>query len=254
MRPRSIAPRMSVDPTEVDGRFDLAGWHLLRRLLAFRRVLPGRSHRLLDLGMGRGRDDIYLSKHGFRVTGIDLSSERIRRARRRADREGIPLRTRRADLRDFRLPGAYDAVFSSTFVNHLPREIRRARFAHFRAHTTPGGIHAVNAFVRPVPGGRRPEVGEGATWFRRGELRGYYSTWELLESGPFEFECLLPGPPHRHRVEYVLARRPSGGAPPQGPGLGAGRELRSGFRTGRPRPAPPRSTSPPPPQPSRRGR
>ena len=42
---------------------------------------PGPGSRLLDIACGRGRFAIDLNKHGFEVTGIDLSVESIRYAR-----------------------------------------------------------------------------------------------------------------------------------------------------------------------------
>jgi len=43
------------------------------------------DHHILDLACGKGRHSIYLNQKGFRVTGIDLSPENIRYARKYAN-------------------------------------------------------------------------------------------------------------------------------------------------------------------------
>lgn len=60
---------------------------------------PGRA---LDVGMGQGRNSLYLASLGWDVTGIDLSDEGIRLARAEAQRRGLKLA---AIVGDF---GAYD--------------------------------------------------------------------------------------------------------------------------------------------------
>jgi tellurite methyltransferase len=204
VRPAESAPR---DPS-VDPRYDLAGWYLVCAIARLKRTLPHDPPSLVDLGMGRGRDIIFLAGRGFRVLGIELSELGIRRAERRAARFSIPIRTQRADLRTVRLTGRYDVVYSSTALNHLPRKIRARRLEHFRSVTAPGGIHAVNAFVRHPRVGTGPEPGSNGTPFDSGELRRHYRDWEILEAEERPFDCLGDGRPHQHSVDVVIARRP----------------------------------------------
>jgi SAM-dependent methyltransferase len=72
--------------------------------------------RLLDLCCGTGRVAAELDARGFRVSGLDLSEEMLRLARRNAPR----VEFFSADARDFAPPHAYDAVVS-TFdsINHI---------------------------------------------------------------------------------------------------------------------------------------
>lgn len=200
-------------PTPIDGRYDLAGWYLMGRIFRLRRSLPRARPRLVDLGMGRGRDILYFVRRGFKVLGIDSAPEAVRRAVRRAARLGVRIETRTQDLRTYRLHGTFDVVYSSCFLNNLPPAVRRRRFADFHAATSPGGIHAVNAFLREPAHAASGEEAPGASPFRRGELRRYYQGWEILESGVVPFKCLGPGPVHRHAVDVLIARKPAPRAP-----------------------------------------
>src|SRR6266568_1454749 len=47
----------------------------------------------LDVGMGQGRNAIYLAGQGWKVTGIDISDEGVRQAREAAARAGLELET-----------------------------------------------------------------------------------------------------------------------------------------------------------------
>lgn len=48
-----------------------------------------RSKKILDIGCGTGRHAIELTKRGYQVTGIDLSEGQLKRAREKAEKEGL---------------------------------------------------------------------------------------------------------------------------------------------------------------------
>jgi ubiquinone/menaquinone biosynthesis C-methylase UbiE len=207
-RPRVRGSTRTSPVPGFEGRFDAAGWHLISAVFRLKKTLPRKPPSLIDLGMGRGRDLIYFGSRGFRVLGVDISAGGIEKAKRRAARYQIPIRTQLADLRTYRVKGHFDVVFSSTTLNHFPPRLRAARLAHFKAATIPGGIHAVNAFVPKPPRSVAPDMEPGQSPFRSGELRGYYRDWQVLESGTFEFGCHFGGAPHRHSLDVVVARKP----------------------------------------------
>ena len=57
---------------------------------------PGSS--ILDMGCGRGRHARSLARRGYRVTGIDLSSRAIERARQSAQNENLDIRFEQGDM------------------------------------------------------------------------------------------------------------------------------------------------------------
>src|SRR5262245_4276900 len=51
---------------------------------------PGRA---LDIGMGQGRNALFLASAGWKVTGIDISDEGIRQAREAAAKRKLSIET-----------------------------------------------------------------------------------------------------------------------------------------------------------------
>lgn len=74
-------------------------------------LLPlARGATILDVGCGTGRHAVALARRGFRVTGVDFSSEMLRVARGKAAVEGVEVEFVEADARDFDLGRRFDAA------------------------------------------------------------------------------------------------------------------------------------------------
>jgi len=75
-------------------RVSPSGW-LVR---AVKDLMPGKA---LDLGMGQGRNALYLAQQGWDVTGVDMSDVAVRQAQSTAADFGVPYTTVVADLQTF---------------------------------------------------------------------------------------------------------------------------------------------------------
>jgi len=71
-------------------------------------LAPGSS--VLDIGCGTGRHSIELAKRGYAVTGVDLSSEMLARAREAARVAGVEVEWIHSDATQYSCPGRYDAA------------------------------------------------------------------------------------------------------------------------------------------------
>lgn len=90
----------------------------------------------LDVGCGEGADAIWLAQHGWRATGVDISTVALRRAAAHAGAEHVTWL--RADLIGWDpAPHRYDLI-SAQYL-HLPPEPRTALFRALAAAVTPGG-------------------------------------------------------------------------------------------------------------------
>lgn len=64
------------------------------------RTVSGRkAGRALDVGMGQGRNALWLAEQGWDVTGIDVSDEGVAQARAEAGRRGLRLKAERVGMR-----------------------------------------------------------------------------------------------------------------------------------------------------------
>ena len=69
---------------------------------------PGDS--VLDVGCGTGRHSIELAKRGYAVTGLDLSSEMLAKAKEASKAAGVSVEWIRANAAQFSLTKQYDAA------------------------------------------------------------------------------------------------------------------------------------------------
>ena len=120
----------------------------LMRMMAGRK--PGRA---LDIGMGQGRNALWLAEQGWDVTGIDVSDEGVAQARAETKLRGLRLRAERVGYGEFAYgEEQWDLIVLCYF---LPRELP----ARLLRALKPGGLvlvenfHADTAFVRLAPGG-----------------------------------------------------------------------------------------------------
>lgn len=93
-----------------------------------KRMRPGKA---LDVGMGQGRNAIFLAQQGWDVTGLDLSEVGIQRAQDRAKELGIKINTLVQDVDRFDFgDGAWDLVcilyFSGyPYVHDIEKRVAR---------------------------------------------------------------------------------------------------------------------------------
>lgn len=106
--------------------------------------------RVLDLACGTGRFSIPLAEAGFTVTGGDLSTSMLDRARQSADVRGLSIDFVALDMRDFDLGGqTFDTIMIA--ANSLLHLHTHAEFAGFFSsvarHLAPHGRLLFDAFV-----------------------------------------------------------------------------------------------------------
>lgn len=150
------------------------------RLLAewvgeLKRLCPGR--RALDIACGEGRNSIFLARHGFDVTGIDISPVGLGKARRWGEREGLTPDFLLEDLEQYRFTGPFDLILNFNFLlrDLIPREV---------AALAPGGVLVFDTILEspsaPIP--HRREF-----LLQPGELVRLFSAYpgEILYHGEF---------------------------------------------------------------------
>jgi ubiquinone/menaquinone biosynthesis C-methylase UbiE len=104
-----------------------------------------KGKRLLEYGCATGGDSIFWAKSGAMVTGIDISSEGIKKAREETGREGVKVEYRLMDAENLQFEaGSFDVVVGAGILHHLNSKTSYAELARIlRKHG-----HAI--FIEPM--------------------------------------------------------------------------------------------------------
>lgn len=144
---------------------DMPYEYLWKRALR-RELFALTSGRLLDVGVGTGRN-IPFYPMDTEVTGIDLSSAMLDRARRRAMRFGRRVTLLERSLPDTRLPSAsFDCVVASFVVCCIPAAEQLAAFQEMRRLASDSGKIYLLDYTLPTQPALRAFMRATAPWIR----------------------------------------------------------------------------------------
>lgn len=86
-----------------------SNWKPAQLLEEYLHLLP--KGLALDVAMGRGRNALYLAKHGFMVEGMDIDKAAVKICKDEASKRGVTVKTLYADLTNYRIrPNTYDII------------------------------------------------------------------------------------------------------------------------------------------------
>ena len=117
-----------------------------RRLVELAAIEPG--HRVLEIGCGTGNLALRAQRMhpDAEVVGIDPDPLALERARRKADRAGLPVRWDRGKAGELPYPDeSVDRVLSAFMFHHLDDAEKKSALAEVRRVLRPGGqLHLVD--------------------------------------------------------------------------------------------------------------
>ncbi|MDA1235215.1 MAG: class I SAM-dependent methyltransferase [Acidobacteria bacterium] len=128
------------------------------------RLLPGDA---LDVGMGQGRNGLYLAQRGWRVTGFDPSAEGIRQAHENAAKAGVEISTFKSGAEYF------DYGHERWDLIDIIYPIEKFSVFRVREALKPGGIVVVEA--------RHIEVAPYPTNYATNELLEIFQGFRILK-------------------------------------------------------------------------
>jgi SAM-dependent methyltransferase len=140
-------------------------------------ALPAGS--ALDVGCGTGDSSIYLTQHGWHVTGVDFTPEALEKARAKARAAKADVNFVHADVRHLRqagITGPLQLIVDNGCLHNMNDDDRDSYVREVSAVAAPDGRLLIVAFI---PGGRF-----GVRGIDRSEMeRRFASGWTLLSAG-----------------------------------------------------------------------
>lgn len=166
---------------------------------------PIKPLRLLDVACGEGKDAVFFARNGYNVTAFDAAHSGLEKAMQLADRMQVDVNFFHADMLDFRLDREFDIIFSSGALHYIPPALRKEILENYQEHTSVGGLHALNVFVRkPFVKSPSDEKELRHKWVS-GELFSYYADWLISSCYETIFDCMSGGTPHKHCMDTMYA-------------------------------------------------
>jgi SAM-dependent methyltransferase len=96
---------------------------------------------VLDLAMGEGRNGVFLAVKGYRVTGVDISEEGLKKAQTLAAERGVTIKTIVADLETYDIPpNTFDVIICTYYL-------QRDLFPKITEALKPGGIALIETYT-----------------------------------------------------------------------------------------------------------
>ena len=128
----------------LDLPFEYGRYRRVRRLL-----FQGLSGRLLDVGVGTGRNFPFYPP-GSQVVGIDISSAMLARAEPRRKSAAAEVELRQMDVTRLDIPGrTFDAAVATFLFCVLPEELQVPALKELGRVVKPGGPVRLLEYVRP---------------------------------------------------------------------------------------------------------
>lgn len=147
------------------------------------------SMRILDVGMGEGRNAVFLARKGHQVVGVDISQVAIQKAKQLARESNVRIETVLTSMDKYNpAPGSFDVIICYYYVD---KEIH----AKFMEWLRPGGLLFYEAYTKRQPGGESSSYHLG-----EGEVLGLFPGLRILK---------YEEPLHREEfTTFIIARKP----------------------------------------------
>lgn len=180
--------------------------------------------RVLDLGIGQGRNALPLARRGCQVTGIDTSQVAVDTVNRLAAAEKLPVEAILEDFRNYEPPRSFDAVLCFGLMQTLDLQGCASLVERLHHWIRPGGALFLTAWSLEDPSFktciaewerrsgrtfRSPDGDSHRLFLEEGEILKLFFRWEVAHhwegTGPSHQHG--SGPQERHGdVEAVLIR------------------------------------------------
>lgn len=130
---------------------------------------------VLDMGMGEGRNAVFLAQKGYKVTGVDISSVAVKKSYLLAQEFGVKIKGVVASLSDYKIaPGSFDAIVCFYYVD-------RSLVEKIKTWLKPGGILIYEAHTLREKTKKKRDSGDDSEYLREQELLKLFPGMRVLK-------------------------------------------------------------------------
>lgn len=171
--------------------------------------------RAVDIGAGEGRNSLFLASVGFDVTAVEPSvvgankiAERAGAAKLHVNLVNSDFLSAAASLHDV------EFIVALTSLEHMEYDYLCRAVDEIKRILAPGGYLYIMVFTEDDPGYKKDleNASECALfikhYFKKGELKQFFSDFEILEYAEYTKEDTTHGPVHYHGKAKLFGRKP----------------------------------------------
>jgi tellurite methyltransferase len=185
--------------------------------------LVNKSGKVLDLGMGEGRNALYFASKGFEAEGIDISETAINRALSYAQENGLVMKAAVSDLLSFEIEeNAYSLIILANVLNFFKDEEISQVIDKVKRGLAEDGLLYIHAFDIRDPSyeknvSRAEKISDHTFYraksdsyihfFTRKELESYFDGYQTIKASESYLLDVSHGEPHYHGTVEMLVRK-----------------------------------------------
>ncbi len=130
---------------------------------------------VLDMGMGEGRNAVFLAQKGYKVTGIDISSVAVKKAYLLAQEFGVKIKGVVASLKEYKIqPNSFDAIVCFYYVD-------KSLVEKIKTWLKPGGVLIYEAYTLREKSKRKRNTLDDENFLKEQELLRLFSGMRVLK-------------------------------------------------------------------------
>lgn len=204
---------------------NLWGYAPSNQLSKYIDLIP-KSGMILDIGIGEGRNAIFLAMKGYEVEGIDISNTAIKRCMELSKKYNLRIDAKVDDMRTFDVkPGAYSCIILSNVLNFFTDSDIKDIMTKLRNGLQQNGLIYINVFDEEEPSltkvkERCHRLADLTFYDEKNNMHLHYFTKEELGSLVVGYETIsfvksnfldiTHGNPHYHSTLEILSRKKEG--------------------------------------------
>lgn len=185
--------------------------------------LVDKRAKVLDLGMGEGRNALYFARMGFEVEGVDISETAIDRSLSYAKEMGLSLKAEVNHLTRYTIEeNSYSLIIIANVLSFFKEEEIEHIIEKAKNGLVDGGLLYIHAFDRNDPGYEvnrekaqqisastfyRPASDSYVHYFTREELEAYFEDYQMIKVSETYLLDVSHGEPHYHGTVEMVVRK-----------------------------------------------